>query len=113
MDDGGQGLVGTGHTEAIRQLVYRHPSGARVPVETMTFADLRERDRGATQRADFHVLALVERGSGEVMLDFAPHPLTAGDAVWIGPGVVHRWSRLPDMEGLLVLFTPDAPVTDR
>lgn len=104
-------MVETGQVQTIRQLSYRHPGDAVLAVETLTFARLRELDRGTTQRADFHVLAFVEAGSAAVMLDFREQPLEAGDAVWIGPGVVHRWSGLGGVEGRLVLFRPEAPVT--
>lgn len=43
------------------------------------------------QRADFHVLAIVDSGPGTVTVDFVPHRLEPGTIVWIRPGRVHRW----------------------
>ncbi|RKS77513.1 AraC-like DNA-binding protein [Motilibacter peucedani] len=95
----------------IRQLTYSPPADASAPVEVMSFSRLRELDRGATQRGDFHVLALVTGGAGSVALDFAGRGLGPGDALWVGPGVVHRWLDITSLEGALVLFTPTAPAT--
>ncbi|WP_040739758.1 helix-turn-helix domain-containing protein [Nocardia tenerifensis] len=94
---------------AVRQLTYQSPGQA--PVETMSFATLRRLDRGAIQRGDFHVLAVVRRGRGKVSIDFSDHQLAARSVVWIQPGVVHRWDDLGDLAGALVLFTPTVPVT--
>ncbi|WP_116198759.1 helix-turn-helix domain-containing protein [Amycolatopsis circi] len=93
----------------IRQLAYQPPRESGAPVETMSFAKLRRLDRGTTERGDFHVLAVVRRGHGRVSIDFASHPLAARSAVWIRPGVVHRWDDLGDLAGDLVLFVPTAP----
>ncbi|WP_067900250.1 AraC family transcriptional regulator [Nocardia vaccinii] len=94
---------------SIRQLTYQPPRA--VPVEMMSFRQLRRLDTGATQRGDFHVLAMVRRGLGRVSIDFSEHSLTARTAVWIRPGVVHRWDDIADLSGDLVLFVPTAPVT--
>ena len=77
----------------------------------MSFATLRRLNDGSTQRADFHVLAVVRRGLGEVSMDFSEHPLRARSVTWIPPGVVHRWSGIRDLAGDIVLFVPTAPVT--
>ncbi|MFI1994481.1 helix-turn-helix domain-containing protein [Actinoplanes sp. NPDC020271] len=98
----------TGHV--IRQMVYQPPCEAWTPVETMTFARLRALNDGATQRADFHVLAFVRSGHGSVTADFATHPLGPRSAFWIGPGVVHRWTGIDTLTGDLVLFVPTVPV---
>ncbi|MFF7331661.1 helix-turn-helix domain-containing protein [Streptomyces sp. NPDC008150] len=82
-------------------------------VEVMTFERLREMNDGGTQRADFHVLALVDDGDGRVTVDFVAHSLTARTAVWISPGAVHRWDDIARLTGHLVLFVPTAPVTHR
>ncbi|MFI2644469.1 AraC family transcriptional regulator [Streptomyces sp. NPDC018610] len=95
----------------IRQMTYR-PAGHRAAaVETMTFGRLRELNDGGTQRADFHVLAVVDAGPGSVTVDFLHHPLEERSAVWIPPGAVHRWDDIADVAGHLVLFVPTAPVT--
>jgi AraC family transcriptional regulator, transcriptional activator of pobA len=96
---------------AIRQMTYQPADRAGGAVEVMSFERLRTLDRGGTQRADFHVLALVEAGRGSVLVDFAGCPLAARSAVWIPPGAVHRWADIADLSGHLVLFVPTAPVT--
>lgn len=95
----------------IRQMTYQAADAASGGVEVMTFARLRDVNHGGTQRADFHVLALVEGGRGSVSVDFASFALVERSAVWIVPGAVHRWRELGDLAGRLVLFVPTAPVT--
>lgn len=88
------------------------PASAHLPLELLTFAQLRAMDsagrRGAAQRPTFHVLALVEAGCGTHRADFVNHPLRPRTVVHLRPGVVHRWSDVDRVEGLLVLFTPTA-----
>lgn len=96
---------------AIRQMTYRPAASGAVAVETMTFARLRELNDGGTQRADFHVLAIVDSGHGTVTVDFLRHPVTERSAVWVRPGAVHRWDDIAGVAGHLVLFVPTAPVT--
>src|SRR4051812_39055726 len=97
-------MVKNGHMTAIRQMTYRPVGGGAGTVETMTFDRLRELNDGGTQRADFHVLALVDAGRGSVTVDFARHPLAARSAVWVAPGAVHRWDDIAGVRGDLVLF---------
>jgi AraC family transcriptional activator of pobA len=104
-------MVENGQMTAIRQMTYRPVGGGAGAVETMTFGRLRELNDGGTQRADFHVLALVDTGQGSVTVDFARHALGARSAVWVAPGAVHRWDDIAGVEGHLVLFVPTAPVT--
>lgn len=96
---------------AIRQMTYRPVGRRAAAVETMTFDRLRALNDGGTQRADFHVLALVDAGHGSVTVDFRRHPLVARSAVWIAAGAVHRWDDIAGVAGHLVLFVPTAPVT--
>ncbi|MCF3962458.1 helix-turn-helix domain-containing protein [Streptomyces fuscigenes] len=95
----------------IRHMVYRAADQKAAAVETMTFAHLRRLNDGGTQRADFHVLALVDAGPGSVTVDFRRHPLEARSAVWIAPGAVHRWDDITEVAGHVVLFVPTAPLT--
>lgn len=104
-------MVKTGHVRAIRQMSYRPVDGVGRPVEVMTFDHLRAINDGGTQRADFHVLAVIDAGHGSVSIDFASYPLTARSAVWIAPGAVHRWDDMANVSGHLVLFIPTVPVT--
>ena len=104
-------MVRSGHADQVRRLTYRPPGRGTAAVEVLTFDRLRQLDGGHAQRADFHVLALVDSGSGTVTVDFVQHPTTPGSAVWIPPGAVHRWDRIADVTGDVVLFVPTAPVT--
>ncbi|MGW5861598.1 helix-turn-helix domain-containing protein [Streptomyces sp. NPDC055239] len=104
-------MVETGHVTVIRQMTYHPVGGSGGAVETMTFDHLRELNDGGTQRADFHVLALIDAGQGSVTVDFLRHPLEERSAVWVAPGAVHRWDDIADVAGHVVLFLPTAPVT--
>lgn len=104
-------MVKTGHVTVIRQMTYQPPGRRAAAVETMTFDRLRKLNHGGTQRADFHVLAVIDAGHGSVTVDFLQHPLKKRSAVWIPPGAVHRWDDIAGVAGHLVLFVPTAPVT--
>ncbi|MFJ8487266.1 helix-turn-helix domain-containing protein [Streptomyces sp. NPDC094038] len=97
----------------IRHMTYQPVDSGASSVEVMTFERLREINDSGTQRADFHVLALVDEGEGTVTVDFVSHPLSARTAVWVPPGAVHRWDDIARVAGHLVLFVPTAPVTQR
>ncbi|MFI6658833.1 helix-turn-helix domain-containing protein [Streptomyces sp. NPDC050523] len=96
----------------IRQMTYQPVGRRAAAVETMSFDRLRELNDGGTQRADFHVLAVIDAGQGSVTVDFLHHPLKERSAVWVPPGAVHRWVDIAGLAGHLVLFVPTAPVTD-
>ncbi|MEV1026799.1 AraC family transcriptional regulator [Streptomyces sp. NPDC050264] len=107
----GRPMVETGHVTVIRQMTYQPVGRGAAAVETLTFHRLRELNDGGTQRADFHVLAVVDAGHGTVTVDFLPYGLGARSAVWIAPGAVHRWDDIAEVAGHVVLFVPTAPVT--
>ncbi|RZS91617.1 AraC-like DNA-binding protein [Motilibacter rhizosphaerae] len=104
----GIGQAGAG----IWQVPYAPPGILRLPVELLSFRQLRAMDPGGRrrrpQRPAFHVLALVESGSGAHRADFVDHPLGPRTVVHLRPGVVHQWSDVDAVDGLLVLFTPAA-----
>ncbi|WTQ16687.1 AraC family transcriptional regulator [Streptomyces sp. NBC_00228] len=104
-------MVENGHVTVIRQMSYQPAERRAATVETMTFDRLRELNDGGTQRADFHVLAVVDAGHGSLTVDFLRHPLKERSAVWIPPGAVHQWDDITGVAGHLVLFVPTAPVT--
>ncbi|MEX1657088.1 helix-turn-helix domain-containing protein [Streptomyces pseudovenezuelae] len=104
-------MVETGHMTVIRQMTYQPVGGRAAAVETMAFDRLRQLNDGGTQRADFHVLAVVDAGHGSVTVDFLRHRIEKRSAVWVAPGAVHRWDDIADVTGHLVLFVPTAPVT--
>ncbi|CAL9395516.1 HTH-type transcriptional activator RhaS [Streptomyces sp. enrichment culture] len=95
---------------AVRQLRYLPAVGSAYGVEVLDFAALRAMDprgrRARPQRPDFHVLALVRAGGGAHEADFRAYGLGEGSAVWIRPGMVHRWSDVDTCDGPLILFRP-------
>jgi AraC-like DNA-binding protein/quercetin dioxygenase-like cupin family protein len=107
----GHSMVETGHMTVIRQMTYQPVGRRAAAVETMTFDRLRELNDGGTQRADFHVVALVDAGHGTLTVDFRRHLLRERSAVWVVPGAVHRWDEIGGVAGHVVLFLPTAPVT--
>lgn len=102
-------VVGNGHS-AVRQLRYLPAVGAAYGVEVLDFAALRSMDtqrrRTQPQRPDFHVFALIGSGTGGHEADFHHYRLREGSAVWIRPGMVHRWSDIDACDGPLILFRP-------
>ncbi|MFR0355045.1 AraC family transcriptional regulator [Streptomyces sediminimaris] len=96
-----------GH-DPVRQLRYLPAIGASYGVEVLDFRALRSMDtrrrRVRPQRPDFHVLALISSGTGAHEADFRSYRLAEGSAVWIRPGMVHRWSDVEACEGPLILF---------
>ncbi|SPL91210.1 Transcriptional regulator, AraC family [[Actinomadura] parvosata subsp. kistnae] len=94
----------------MRQLPYLPAVGAAYGVEVLSFAALRAMDadgrRTRPQRPDFHVFALVASGTGAHEADFQDYGLEAGSAVWIRPGMVHRWSDIDACDGPMILFQP-------
>ncbi|WP_433155195.1 helix-turn-helix domain-containing protein [Actinomadura nitritigenes] len=101
-------MVKNGQRDDIRSLRYAADGG----VEVITFPRLRGMPAGGEQpplqRADFHVLAIVDSGRGAVTVDFVHHRLKPGMIVWIRPGRVHRWDDIENLDGTLVLFRPEA-----
>ena len=94
----------------VRQLRYLPAVGSAYGVEVLDFAALRSMDvhrrRTQLQRPDFHVFALVGSGTGTHDADFDSYRLGEGSAVWIRPGMVHRWSDIDACDGPLILFRP-------
>ncbi|MDL4813587.1 helix-turn-helix domain-containing protein [Actinomadura opuntiae] len=105
-------MVKNGQRTAIRTLHYQDGGGPDGGVEVSTFARLRAMPAGSerppVQRADFHVLAIVNSGHGVVTVDFVRHRLEPGTIVWIRPGRVHRWDDIAGVDGTLVLFRPES-----
>jgi AraC-like DNA-binding protein len=98
---------------AVWQVLYAPaPLQGQLDVELMSFARLRSMDktgrRRRPQRPSFHLLALVEKGLGSHRRDFVDEPLSERSIVYLRPGVVHQWSDVETLDGLLVLFTPTA-----
>ncbi|MBO2456868.1 AraC family transcriptional regulator [Actinomadura violacea] len=94
------------------QVPYAPATNAQLPVELLSFAELRAMDpsgrRRRPQRPSFHVVAVVDQGHGSHRADFVDHRLEPRTVVHLRPGVVHQWSDVDSVDGLLVLFTPAA-----
>ena len=101
-------MVRSGQSAEPRRILFDPTARSRSGVEVTDFARVRTMPAGGraptTQRADFHVLAIVSSGHGSLMVDFAQHDLCTGTIVWIDPGRVHRWDDIGDIDGSLVLF---------
>ena len=107
----GPKMVKNGHVSTVQQLTYQPPEPSDGGVEMMSFARLRKLNDGATQRADFYVIAVIDGGRGSVWIDFEHYLLAPGTVVRIPPGAVHRWDEIASVRGRLVLFVPTLPVT--
>lgn len=57
-------------------------------------------------RIDFHVVLLFDDGPVRHMVDFTEYEAHAGDILWIRPGQVHRFSRVPDYRGTVLAMQP-------
>lgn len=101
-------IVKNGHSQPIRAARYTPDA---LGVELLTFAELRQMRAGQRPwelvRADFHVIAWCESGTGEVTVDFVQHRFGAGEVAWIRPGWTHRWDDVTDADGAVLLFRPE------
>ncbi|MEV5413125.1 helix-turn-helix transcriptional regulator [Thermopolyspora sp. NPDC052614] len=95
---------------------YRPAAGAPPGVEVLDFARLLRRAAGhgvdihAPRRPDFHEVIAVRAGTVRCSVDFAEQRVPAGGWFWMRPGQIHRYlSDLTQVEGTVVLFTPDFP----
>lgn len=95
----------------IRKIAYRSPADAPFGAEVMSFRQLRAMAepawRAAPQRPEFHVLGIVEQGTGHHTADFERYRLQPGSVLWIRPGQVHQLDGVERVDGTLVLFQPD------
>jgi AraC-like DNA-binding protein len=95
----------------IGKLAYRSPAGAPFGIEVMSFRQVRAITApamlAAPQRLEFHVLQVVEHGTGHQTADFRQYPLRPGSVLWIRPGQVHQMDGIGQVDGTLVLFLPD------
>ncbi|HEY8983762.1 MAG TPA: AraC family transcriptional regulator [Streptomyces sp.] len=57
-------------------------------------------------RIDFHVVLFFEGGPVRHMIDFTEYEARAGDVLWIRPGQVHRFSRLDEYRGTVLIMQP-------
>lgn len=96
----------------VRQAIRSVPFAALAPsgVDVFTLARFRAQARPEMLkrplRPAFHSLLILSRGSSRHEVDFVDHRLAAGDALWVRPGQVQRFT-VDDSVGELVIFRPD------
>lgn len=102
-------MVKMGQTD-IRRIRYVPPSQTTGDIEVNTLAGIRERGGASefltTQRLDFDLMFWIEGGSARHTVDFADYRLDPGDLLWVRAGQVHRWGRIDQIEGPVVMFGP-------
>jgi AraC family transcriptional activator of pobA len=64
--------------------------------------DIREADRREPHRHDYHELIWVRTGSGQHLIDGAPHPIEEGTVTIIGRGQVHVFEEGEDLHGAVL-----------
>jgi AraC-like DNA-binding protein len=101
---------------AIRRVRFVPPGPEVADIEVNALAGIRERGGPheflTSQRLDFDLVVRVEHGTARHTLDFTDVLLGPGDLLWVRAGQVHKWGRIEDIEGRVVLFGPhtlDAP----
>ena len=84
------------------------PGRSRIPTRVERILPTDREVSNDVHRHDFHELFFFASGSGEHMIDLQQHRINAPCVHLVAPGQVHRLVRSADMEGLVVMFAPDA-----
>lgn len=96
---------------SVRQTRFHNPRLRGVGVEVLTLAELRAR-AGASlplpERLEFHLLLMIESGTGIHRVDFRTLPLRTGSLVFVRLGQVQQWGTASTAQGTLVLISPEA-----
>lgn len=79
------------------------PGHSRLVVETIDD----DAAFGLPHRHAFTQLVLVQAGSGEHLIDFAPVPVRAGELHLLAPGQVHEWRVAPGLRCVALMFSED------
>jgi AraC-like DNA-binding protein len=97
---------------AIRRVHFDNPQRPALPIEVVSFAELRHRAPvGALARPlrpNFHQVVFVTKGRFAYEVDFERRMLAPGQVVWVTPGQVQRLDLPITCKGWLLLFTADA-----
>ncbi|MBI2769239.1 MAG: helix-turn-helix transcriptional regulator [Burkholderiales bacterium] len=97
--------------QSLKDVRFHNPRLAKVGVEAMSLAQLRER-AGATlgppERVEFLELLLVESGRGTHSVDFTDYELQPGTVVLVRPGQVQQWRLTRSLQGHVVLVSVEA-----
>lgn len=96
----------------VRGIRYRNPDWPGLRVEAVTFRTLGRREPEAhfrrPRRPDFHHLFLCTAGEGSHTVDFQRLDLAPRAVVHVAPGQVHAFGWGPDMDGIVLMFAPEA-----
>lgn len=84
------------------------PGRSRIPTRVERILPTDREVSNDVHRHDFYELFFFASGSGEHMIDLEQHRITAPCVHLVAPGQVHRLVRSADMNGLVVMFAPDA-----
>lgn len=116
-DHGSAGTMnGENQTSPVRRVRYNPAGAARLPIEITTIDRIRRRgglaEFAAPQRPDFELLLAIEHGSTTHEVDFTRYDVSAGDVLWVHSGQVQLWGDVRQLEGIAVIFSPDALPAD-
>lgn len=107
---------GENQTPPVRRVRYNPAGSVRLPIEITTIDRIRRRgglaEFAAPQRPDFEMLLAIEHGSTTHEVDFMRYDIAAGDALWVHAGQVQLWGDVRRLEGIAVIFSPDALPAD-
>ena len=96
----------------IRGIRYRNPAWPGLCLEAVTLGAFWHRASEThfqrPRRPDFHHLFLCTAGEGRHAVDFQRLELSAGTVVHVRPGQVHAFGWEPDLDGVLLMFAPEA-----
>lgn len=106
---------------AIDSLPFRHNVNPQLGLEIFRLSELYDRaERNVfdhaletPRRHDFHTIHVGLRGSGTVVIDFAPVPLGAGYLTFLARGRVRQFIVDRSVDAWLLLFMPELLGTDR
>ena len=100
--------------EDIAPFQFNPPHDARLPVEALSIADLKQRAPAEhferLQRADFFRLIGVLEGETRPMVDFTHYDIRTADWLLVRPGQVFRYNFSQQWSGWIVVFRPDSLV---
>lgn len=84
------------------------PGRSRIPTRVEQILPTGDAVSNDVHRHDFYELFFFATGTGEHMIDLEQHSISAPCVHLVAPGQVHCLVRSADMEGLVVMFAPDA-----
>lgn len=96
----------------VRGIRYRNPTWPGLPLEAVSMGDLWSRGPESQfrrpRRPGFHHLFLCTAGRGTHTVDFQRFDLLPGTVLHVRPGQVHAFGWNRDLDGVALLFAPEA-----